>query len=61
MSGQFENFVSNTDETHGPLMSITTWTLGGVAFGFMLLRYSIRHSQKKLWTDDVVLGISWVS
>jgi hypothetical protein len=61
MYTQFDSWVSNPDETHGPLLSIITWTLGGVAFGFLLLRYSIRHSQKKLWIDDLVLGMSWVS
>jgi hypothetical protein len=42
------------------LMSIATWSLTGVAAGFLLLRLCIRQNQGKLWLDDVVLGISWV-
>ena len=30
MSSQLENWTSNPDETHGPLMSVATWVLCGV-------------------------------
>jgi hypothetical protein len=42
-------------------MSIATWTMLGVAFAFLAVRLCIRQSQGKLWLDDLVLGISWVS
>jgi hypothetical protein len=61
MSTQFDNWHSNPDETHGPLMSISTWTLGGVSFAFLVIRCWIRQNQKKFWFDDGVLMISWVS
>jgi hypothetical protein len=56
-----DNWVSNPSETHGPLMSSACWSLGAVAFVFLAVRLFIRQSQGKLWIDDIVLGISWVS
>lgn len=61
MSSQFDNWESNPTETHGPLMSVSTWSLGGVSFLFLVVRCLIRQNQKKLWVDDGVLVISWVS
>jgi hypothetical protein len=61
MATGLESWVSNPDETHGPLISITSWALCSVAAGFLVLRLSIRQNQGKLWLDDCVLGISWVS
>ncbi|KAG9187520.1 hypothetical protein G6011_05391 [Alternaria panax] len=59
MSSQFESWRSDPSETHGPLMSISTWSLGGVSFLFLVVRCWIRQSQKKFWFDDGVLVISW--
>jgi hypothetical protein len=61
MSSQFDSWKSNPSETHGPLMSIATWSLGGISLLFLVVRCSIRQSQKKFWFDDGVLVISWVS
>lgn len=61
MSTPYDNWASNPNETHGPLMSIAVWSLTGVSAGFLLLRLCIRQHQGKLWLDDLVLGISWVS
>jgi hypothetical protein len=61
MSSQVDNWVSNPNETHGPLMSTACWSLGGVAFSFLVVRSFIRQSQGKLWVDDIVLATSWVS
>jgi hypothetical protein len=61
MATGLENWVSNPNETHGPLISITAWVLCGVAAGFLVLRLCIRHNQGKIWLDDCVLSISWVS
>ena len=33
----------------------------GVATVFLFTRYAIRKTQSKLWLDDLILGISWVS
>jgi hypothetical protein len=57
---QLDGWVSNPNETHGPLVSVVVWTLTGVAGGFLILRLSIRQQQGKLWLDDLVLGTSWV-
>jgi len=43
------------------LMAVSTWSLGGVSFAFLVVRCWIRRSQKKFWFDDIVLIISWVS
>jgi hypothetical protein len=56
-----ENLISRPGESTGPLMSITCWCLVGVSAGFLLVRVSIRKSQGKLWLDDLILGVSWVS
>ncbi|KAI4622512.1 uncharacterized protein J4E87_006454 [Alternaria ethzedia] len=42
-------------------MAVSTWSLGGVSFAFLVVRCWIRRSQKKFWFDDIVLIISWVS
>jgi hypothetical protein len=56
----YESWVSNPDETHGPLMSVVTWSLLSVAGAFLTVRLLIRKSQGKLWVDDCALVISWV-
>ena len=61
MSFQFNNWRSDPSESHGPLMSITCWSLGGVSLLFLVVRCGIRQSQKKFWYDDGLLVISWVS
>ncbi|KAH8636798.1 hypothetical protein IG631_08633 [Alternaria alternata] len=60
MSSQFDNWRSDPSESHGPLMSITCWSLGGVSLLFLVVRCGIRQSQKKFWYDDGLLVISWV-
>jgi hypothetical protein len=60
MATPYDNWVSNPDESHGPLMSVAVWSLTGIAAGFLFLRLFIRQSQGKLWLDDLVLTISWV-
>ena len=57
---QLDSWVSNPDETRGPMLTVVVWTLTGVAGGFLILRLFIRQQQKKLWLDDLVLSISWV-
>ncbi|RYO65651.1 hypothetical protein AA0116_g2385 [Alternaria tenuissima] len=59
MSSQFNNWRSDPSESHGPLMSITCWSLGGVSLLFLVVRCGIRQSQKKFWYDDGLLVISW--
>jgi hypothetical protein len=54
------NLVSRPGESTGPLMSITCWCLVGVSAVFLVVRLAIRHSQKKLWFDDLLLTLSWV-
>lgn len=61
MSTQLQNWVSNPEETHGPLMSITVWSLCGVAGFFLALRLAIQKNQGKLWYDSLILTVSWVS
>lgn len=61
MSTQLQNWVSNPGETHGPLMSITVWSLCGVAGFFLALRLVIQKNQGKLWYDSLILTVSWVS
>jgi hypothetical protein len=56
-----DTYISKPGETHGPLMSITCWSLTAIALVFLVLRLCIRQSQGKLWLDDGALGISWVS
>lgn len=56
-----ENWVSNPNESHGPLLSTSAWSMFGVATTFLFTRYWIRQTQAKLWLDDLILGISWVS
>ena len=57
---QLDSWVSNPDETRGPMLTVVVWTLTGVAGGFLILRLFIRQQQKKLWLDDLVLSTSWV-
>jgi hypothetical protein len=57
----YENWVSNPDENHGPLMSVVTWSLVSVAAAFLFPRLYIRQRQGKLWLDDCTLVVSWVS
>lgn len=61
MSTQLENWVSNPEETHGPLMSVAIWSLCGISGFFLCLRLFIQHGQGKLWYDSLLLTISWVS
>jgi hypothetical protein len=61
MSSPIENWVSNPDEDRGPLMTVVTWSLFGIATCFLAVRYYLRQTQGKLWLDDALLGISWVS
>lgn len=57
----FESWVSNPDESNGPLMSVVTWSLVSVAAAFLIPRLLIRQRQGKLWLDDCTLIVSWVS
>lgn len=61
MSTQLENLKSNPAEDNGPLMSIATWCLVGVSGAFLIVRLIIQKSQRRLWIDDLLLGLSWVS
>jgi hypothetical protein len=57
----YESWISNPKETHGPLMSVVTWSLVSVSGAFLIPRLYVRHRQGKLWLDDCTLAISWVS
>jgi hypothetical protein len=57
----YESWISNPKETHGPLMSVVTWSLVSVSGAFLIPRLYIRQRQGKLWLDDCALTISWVS
>jgi hypothetical protein len=57
----YTSWVSNPEESHGPLMSVVTWSLVSVAAAFLIPRLFIRQHQGKLWLDDCTLSISWVS
>jgi hypothetical protein len=57
----FVSWVSNPEESHGPLMSVVTWSLVSIAGAFLVVRLWIRQHQRKLWLDDCTLFISWVS
>jgi hypothetical protein len=61
LMASYENWVSNPSETHGPLMSVVTWSLVAVSGAFLIPRLCIRQRQGKLWLDDCTLTISWVS
>jgi len=61
MSSPIENWVSNPDEDRAPLMTSVTWSLFAIATCFLAVRYYLRQTQGKLWLDDALLGISWVS
>lgn len=54
-------YVSNPAENNGPLMSVVTWCLVSVSGIFLAIRLWIRQSQGKMWLDDCLLIISWVS
>ncbi|XP_014552832.1 hypothetical protein COCVIDRAFT_29836 [Bipolaris victoriae FI3] len=56
----FESWVSNPDESNGPLMSVVTWSLVSVAAAFLIPRLLIRQRQGKLWLDDCTLIVSWI-
>ncbi|EUC48301.1 hypothetical protein COCMIDRAFT_87632 [Bipolaris oryzae ATCC 44560] len=56
----FESWVSNPDESNGPLMSVVTWSLVSVAAVFLIPRLCIRQRQGKLWLDDCTLAVSWI-
>ncbi|EFQ95833.1 hypothetical protein PTT_04703 [Pyrenophora teres f. teres 0-1] len=60
MSSQFQNWKSSPEETRGPLMAITLWSLGGISLLFLVIRCCIRQKQKKFWYDDGVLVVSWL-
>jgi len=57
----YDSWVSNPDESHGPLMSVVTWSLVSVSAVFLFSRLYIRQRQGKLWLDDCTLSVSWVS
>jgi hypothetical protein len=56
-----ENWVSNPEETHGPLMVGSIWALTGISGAFLALRLYIRRNVGKLWIDDILLILAWVS
>ncbi|EMD95135.1 hypothetical protein COCHEDRAFT_1091013 [Bipolaris maydis C5] len=58
--GPSDSWVSNPDESHGPLMSVVTWSLVSVAAAFLIPRLCIRQRQGKLWLDDCTLVVSWI-
>jgi hypothetical protein len=60
VSSPYDNWVSNPAEDHGPLMSITFWSLTAISLVFLTVRLSIRQHQGKIWIDDLLLTISWV-
>ncbi|ENI00973.1 hypothetical protein COCC4DRAFT_65104 [Bipolaris maydis ATCC 48331] len=57
---EYSSWVSNPDESHGPLMSVVTWSLVSVAAAFLIPRLCIRQRQGKLWLDDCTLVVSWI-
>ena len=61
MSSQMDSWVSNPEETHGPLMAISVWAVTGVAAVFLVLRFYIRFNIGKIWIDDYVVLLGWVS
>jgi hypothetical protein len=56
-----DSWVSNPEESHGPLMSAVNWSLVSVAAAFLIPRLWVRQRQGKLWLDDCTLVVSWVS
>ncbi|PVH96838.1 hypothetical protein DM02DRAFT_686833 [Periconia macrospinosa] len=58
---QITNWVSNPDETRGPMAAVTLWSLWAVSTLFLFLRLSIRFTSGKLWIDDIFLVISWLA
>ena len=46
----------------GPLLNFTTWLMTGLAFAILMLRIYCKTSRKRrLWWDDYVLSLAWVS
>jgi len=46
----------------GPLLNFTTWLMTGLAFAILMLRIYCKASRKRrLWWDDYVLSLAWVS
>lgn len=56
-----KGWISNPEETHGPLMAISLWALTGVSAVFLVLRFGIRLNLGNLWMDDLVVLLGWVS
>jgi len=59
LSSPYDNWVSNPVEDHGPLMSVTVWSLTTVSLTLLVVRLCIRQHQGKIWIDDLLLTISW--
>ena len=57
----FDSWISNPEESNGPLMSVVTWCLVSVAGAFLAVRLWVRQHQGQLWFDDCTLVISWAS
>lgn len=49
-------------EDLGPRILMTTWSITGLAFAFLIVRLACKlHTKRRLWWDDYVLAVSWVS
>lgn len=49
-------------QTFGPLLNYTIWLMTGVSFTVLMLRFYCKLSRdRRLWWDDWVLKLAWVS
>lgn len=61
MSGTaLDNWKSNPEEDHGPLMSGCIWGLWTISTLFVCLRVHVRLRHARIWWDDAVLLLGWV-
>lgn len=61
MSGTaLDNWKSNPEEDHGPLMSGCLWGLWALSTVFVGLRAHVRLRHARIWWDDAFLFLGWV-
>lgn len=61
MSGTaLDNWKSNPEEDHGPLMSGCVWGLWALSSVFVCLRIHVRMFHARIWWDDAFLLLGWV-
>ena len=56
-----ENWTSNPNENRGPLLAGTMWGLFTLATIFVGLRLYARMAHARLWHDDTLMILGWVS